>query len=127
METLTKILSVAFGGAIGAVARYGLNLLFAKTFAPFPFATFFINVTGSFLIGFLLILLQDKFPTNENLRLVIIVGFLGAYTTFSTFEFETFELIQTRQLLWAIFYVSLSFAVGLLSVISGALIARRLI
>jgi len=127
VETLTKILSVAFGGAIGAVARYGLNLLFAKTFAPFPFATFFINVTGSFLIGFLLILLQDKFPTNENLGLVIIVGFLGAYTTFSTFEFETFELIQTRQLLWAIFYVSLSFAVGLLSVISGALIARRLI
>jgi len=103
VETLTKILSVAFGGAIGAVARYGLNLLFAKTFAPFPFATFFINVTGSFLIGFLLILLQDKFPTNENLRLAIIVGFLGAYTTFSTFEFETFELIQTKRFFLAIF------------------------
>ncbi len=127
METLVKILSVAFGGAIGAVARYGLNLLFAKTFAPFPFATFFINITGSFLIGFLLIFCQDKFPTNENLRLAIIVGFLGAYTTFSTFEFETFELIQTRHLLLAILYVALSFAVGLISVISGAFLARRLI
>ncbi len=127
METLTKILSVAVGGAIGALARYGLNLLFAKTFAPFPFATFFINITGSFLIGFLLIFFQDKFPANENLRLLIIVGFLGAYTTFSTFEFETFELLQAKQSLLAILYVSLSFAVGLTAVFSGALMARRLI
>ncbi|MEJ7862638.1 MAG: fluoride efflux transporter CrcB [Pyrinomonadaceae bacterium] len=127
METLTKILSVAVGGAIGALARYGLNLLFAKTFAPFPFATFFINITGSFLIGFLLIFFQDKFPANENLRLLIIVGFLGAYTTFSTFEFETFELLQAKQSLLAILYVSLSFAVGLTAVCSGALMARRLI
>ncbi len=127
METLTKILSVAVGGAIGALARYGLNLLFAKTFAPFPFATFFINITGSFLIGFLLIFSQDKFPANENLRLLIIVGFLGAYTTFSTFEFETFELLQAKQSLLAILYVSLSFAVGLTAVFSGALMARRLI
>jgi CrcB protein len=127
VETLTKILSVAVGGAIGALARYGLNLLFAKTFAPFPFATFFINITGSFLIGFLLIFFQDKFPANENLRLLIIVGFLGAYTTFSTFEFETFELLQAKQSLLAILYVSLSFAVGLTAVFSGALMARRLI
>jgi CrcB protein len=127
VETLTKILSVAVGGAIGALARYGLNLLFAKTFAPFPFATFFINITGSFLIGFLLIFFQDKFPANENLRLLIIVGFLGAYTTFSTFEFETFELLQAKQSLFVILYVSLSFAVGLTAVFSGALMARRLI
>jgi len=127
VETLTKILSVAVGGAIGALARYGLNLLFAKTSAPFPFATFFINITGSFLIGFLLIFFQDKFPANENLRLLIIVGFLGAYTTFSTFEFETFELLQAKQSLFAILYVSLSFAVGLTAVFSGALMARRLI
>lgn len=127
METLLKILSVAFGGAIGAVARFGFGFLFAKTFEPFPFATFFINITGSFLIGFLLVFLQDKFPANENLRLLIVIGFLGAYTTFSTFELETFRLIETKQLIVAILYVSLSFAVGLIAVISGAFLARRLI
>jgi len=52
--TITKILLVAIGGAFGATMRYGLNLLFANVFAPFPFATFIINVTGSFLIGFFL-------------------------------------------------------------------------
>ncbi len=116
---------MAIGGAFGAVARYGLNILFAKTFAPFPFATFFINVTGSFLIGFLLILFTDKFAVNENLRLAIVVGFLGAYTTFSTFEFETFALVREKQLAAAILYVSLSFAVGLIGVLSGVWLAKR--
>ncbi len=125
METFLKILAVAVGGAFGAVARYGLNILFAKTFAPFPFATFFINVTGSFLIGFLLILFTDKFAVNENLRLAIVVGFLGAYTTFSTFEFETFALVREKQLAAAILYVSLSFAVGLIGVLSGVWLAKR--
>ncbi len=126
METFSKILAVAVGGAFGAVARYGLSILFAKTFAPFPFATFFINVTGSFLIGFLLILFTDKFAAGENLRLAIVVGFLGAYTTFSTFEFETFALVREKQLAAAILYVSLSFAVGLIAVMSGAWLAKRI-
>ncbi|MDQ6786120.1 MAG: fluoride efflux transporter CrcB [Acidobacteriota bacterium] len=127
METFTKILAVAFGGAFGAVARYLLNISpLSNIFQSFPFATFFINVSGSFLIGFLLILLTEKFPASENLRLAIIVGFLGAYTTFSTFEFETFALIREKQLTSAIVYVSLSFALGLIGVLSGVFIARKL-
>lgn len=125
MESISKVLAVAFGGALGAVARYFLNIFFAKVFAPFPSATFFINVTGSFLIGFLAILFTEKFTATENWRLFLTVGFLGAYTTFSTFELETFELLREKQLITAFLYVSASFAVGLIGVISGMWLGRK--
>lgn len=125
MEALTRILAIGIGGAFGAVARYGLNILFAKSFSPFPFATFFINVTGSFLIGFLLTVFSEKIDVNENLRLAIIVGFLGAYTTFSTFEFETYTLVREKQLAMAMLYVSMSFALGLIGVLAGVWLAKK--
>ena len=74
METLTKFLLVALGGAVGAVARYGMNLLFGNAFLPFPFATFLVNITGSFLIGFLLF----RFEGKEIVRLFLLTCFLGA-------------------------------------------------
>lgn len=126
MENLTRILAIACGGAVGAVARYGLNILFAKTLLPFPFATFFINVTGSFLIGFLATLFAQRLDVDESLRLFLTVGFLGAYTTFSTFEFETFTLMREKQLLIAVLYVSMSFAVGLIGVLAGAWLAKKI-
>ena len=125
METLAKFAAVSFGGAFGAIARYSLNTLLAKSFAPFPFATFFINVTGSFLIGFLAIIFTEKFTESENWRLFLTVGFLGAYTTFSTFELETFELLREKQLVTAFFYVSASFIVGLFGVFSGVWYGRK--
>ena len=126
METLAKILSVAGGGAFGAVARYLINVSPLKNlFQPFPFPTFFINITGSFLIGFLLILLTDKFHTHDNLRLAIIVGFLGAFTTFSTFEMEIWELLKENQFLTAFLYLFLSVLVGFIGVALGVWLARR--
>jgi CrcB protein len=125
VEILTRVLSVAAGGAFGAAARYGLNLLFAKTLAPFPFATFFINVTGCFLIGFLLILFADKFAVHENLRFAVIVGFLGAYTTFSTFEMEIFELIRESKFVTAFLYLFASVLTGFLGVCGGVWLARK--
>ncbi|MCA1624874.1 MAG: fluoride efflux transporter CrcB [Acidobacteria bacterium] len=126
METLTRILAIACGGAFGAVARYGLNLFFAKSFAPFPFATFFINVTGSFLIGFFLVVFADKLPVTENLRLSIMVGFIGAFTTFSTFELEIFELIRERYFAIAFLYLFLSVLLGFVGVSGGVWLARRI-
>ena len=126
MESLTKILSVAFGGAFGAVARYLINISpMHNWLKPFPFPTFFINVTGCFLIGFLLVLFVDKFQLSENWRLAIIVGFLGAFTTFSTFELETWELVKENQFLTAFGYVLLSVLFGFIGVALGVWFAKK--
>lgn len=126
METAVKILWVAVGGAFGAVLRYLINISpLANLFEKFPFPTFFINITGSFLIGFLLTLFTNKFGTSENLRLAVIVGFLGAFTTFSTFEMEIFELGREKYFLTAVLYLFLSVALGLIGVLAGVWLARK--
>jgi len=127
METLTRILAIAVGGAFGAVARYLINISpLQNFFKPFPFPTFFINITGSFLIGFLLVVFADKLQINENLRFAVMVGFLGAYTTFSTFELEIWELIKESHFVTAFLYLFLSVAVGFISVVLGVTLARKI-
>ncbi|MDQ3180230.1 MAG: fluoride efflux transporter CrcB [Acidobacteriota bacterium] len=126
MESLIKILAIGIGGAFGAIARYLINISpLSNVFAKFPFPTFFINITGSFLIGFLLILLTDKFTINDNLRLAIMVGFLGAFTTFSTLELEIWELIRENQFPTALLYLFLSVSVGFIGVLIGIWLAKR--
>lgn len=126
METFSKILSVAIGGAFGAVVRYLINVSpLSQLFAKFPFPTFFINVTGSFMIGFLLILLTDKFQVNENLRMAVIIGFLGAYTTFSTFEMEIFGLVREKEFGMAFGYLFASVLVGFIGVSLGVWLAKK--
>ena len=126
METLLKILSVAVGGAVGATARYLINVSpLASLFGKFPFHTFFINVIGSFLIGFLVIIFTDKFTEHENLRIAILVGFLGAFTTFSTFELEIFELIRERFFVTAFAYLFLSLTLGFAGIIAGVWLGKK--
>ncbi len=125
-ETLAKILSVAIGGAFGAVARYLINVSpLANVFEKFPFPTFFINITGSFLIGFLFVLLSDKFLINENFRIALMIGFLGAFTTFSTFELEIFSLDREKYFATAFAYLFLSVFVGFVGVLSGIWLAKK--
>ena len=126
MEIFTRYLAVAIGGMAGAMLRYyiGLSAL-SRTAAPFPTATFFINVTGSFIIGFFLTLATERIPFNPHLRLAVAVGFVGAYTTFSAFEYETARLVEERDFLYAFLNVVLSFVIGFAAVWGGILAARR--
>lgn len=127
METATKIVFIGAGGALGAVARYLINISpLAGLFEKFPFPTFFINVSGSFLIGLLLILLTDKWEVSDHLRMAVVVGFLGAFTTFSTFEMEIYGLIKERQLITAFLYLFLSVAIGFIGLVAGISLGRRL-
>lgn len=127
LETFIKILAIAGGGAVGSVARYLVNISpLANLFAKFPFPTFLINITGSFLIGFCLILMTDKIEVNDNLRMAVMIGFLGAFTTFSTFEMEIYGLIRDRFFTIAFLYLFLSVLVGFAGLVAGVTLARRL-
>ncbi|HLO00886.1 MAG TPA: fluoride efflux transporter CrcB [Pyrinomonadaceae bacterium] len=126
MDTLTKYLAVAAGGAVGAMLRYYLTLSgLGRAAQPFPTATFVINVTGSFIIGFFLTLVTERIPINPHVRLAVAVGFVGAYTTFSTFEYETARLLEGRDFIYAFLYVVLSFAIGFGAVWAGMVLARQ--
>ena len=126
MDAVLKILSVAIGGSVGAVARYLINISpLAAVFGKFPLPTFVINITGSFLIGFLMIVFADKYVVSENVRMAVIVGFLGAFTTFSTFEMEVFGLVHEREFITGFLYLFLSIFVGFVGVVAGVELGRR--
>jgi CrcB protein len=115
------VLLVALGGALGAVARYLVGVTFARQFGTgWPWGTLFINLSGSFLVSVLSVRL-----TNDNLRYLLPVGFVGAYTTFSTFELETMRLFQSEQPGAAFAYVAVSNLLGLCAVWLGASAATR--
>ncbi len=126
MEFFVKILSVAIGGAFGAAARYLINISpLANLFGKFPFHTFFINIVGSFFIGFLVIVFTDKFIVNENLRIAVLVGFLGAFTTFATFEMEIYDLVRERFFVTAFTYLFLSVLIGFLGILAGVWLGKK--
>jgi CrcB protein len=126
MGVLWPYLLVGLGGFIGANARFivarGVGALFET---KFPLGTFVINVSGSFLLGVLGTLVAQKvMPNSETMRLALGIGFLGAFTTFSTFEFETHALFDDGSWLTATTNMFASLFLGLIAVRAGIVVAK---
>ncbi len=119
--------AVAVGGAVGAVARYGLDrLIERRSFAVFPWSTFTINASGCLLIGVVIAALVDRHQTPTWLRLGLVIGVLGGYTTFSTFAQETLDLIEEGRLDVATLYAFGSLMTGVLAVFLGMQVGRAI-
>lgn len=125
--TLSNLLIIGIGGFFGAIARYVTATWISEHWGKsFPLGTFVVNVSGSFLIGLLMYLLTERLMPNPQWRLFLVVGFLGSYTTFSTFEYETGALIQDGQWLVAVLNVVLSVTVGFVGLKAGEMLAKSL-
>lgn len=122
---MATVLWIGLGGFIGANGRYWLGSLINRWLGTgFPWATGLVNITGALLIGIIATLFADKAIENEGLRLFLIVGVLGGYTTFSSYTLEAVGLMQEDRWLSAISYLVLSNVVGILACVGGVMIAR---
>jgi len=120
-----KYLLVMLGGGVVSLARYLAGTFITTRFASlFPLGTMIINITGSFLIGLLMTLLTERLP-HPNWRLLLVVGFLGGYTTFSSFEWETLSAVRGGGLWIGLINVVGSVALGYAAVWLGATLATR--
>ena len=129
VDPLQKSLWVGLGGFVGANARYWLGeWIQSRWGTAFPWSTFVINVTGSFVLGLFLTLVVERLrlPGAPVLRLLVAVGFLGAYTTFSTFSYETWTLLASGSWLRAFGNAAGSVCAGLLAVGLGIFLGRVL-
>ena len=125
MSHLTPFWAVGIGGFLGAIARYYLTLAATSRFGTtFPYGTLLVNVSGCLLVGFLGHLWLDRAACGPTLRFLGGTGFLGAYTTLSTFGFETLQLVRQGALLEALANVAGNMVVGLAAVVAGFALAR---
>jgi CrcB protein len=121
-----RYLMVVLGGAAGSLMRYVLGAaIMRRVGGRFPLGTVTINITGSFLIGFLMTLLTERWNPHPNWRLLLVVGFLGGYTTFSSFEWETFGLMRDGGRWLALLNVVGSVVIGYLAVWLGSAVAGK--
>jgi fluoride exporter len=115
---------IAIGGMVGAAARFKIAQALPTTPGHFPWATFWTNLSGSFLLGFFLIVLLERFPPTRYVRPFVATGILGAYTTMSTYTVETALLIKDDHAVTALLYGLGSLAAGVFLAYAGIAIAR---
>ena len=124
-QLIWQISAVALGGAAGASLRFLVGKYISETYDwGFPIATLLVNLVGSFAFGVLFMVISQRFAMDSMLRLTLLVGFLGALTTFSTFSFEVVRLLQSGHLLMALSYVLISVSVCVLATWLGIVVVR---
>ncbi len=123
---MPTILWVGTAGFLGAMARYAMAGAVSRVDETFPWGTFVINVSGSFLVGVLVAVFANHVVVHPDLRVAVTVGFLGSYTTFSTLMLETWELGEAHSVGLAITNIAVSLIVGLVAVGAGLWVGRNL-
>ena len=120
-------IAISLGAIAGALSRYYITLLLTERFGTgFPYGTFFVNLTGCLMMGFFVTFATERIPTlSPDIKLLISTGFLGSYTTFSTYGLDSFKLLRNNNLTLSSFYWLGSTFLGLLCIQLGAMLARR--
>ena len=122
---MLNYLYIAAGGALGSLARYWIASAVANRMGTkFPYGTFIVNISACLILGFILAFMGRRPDFNPELRFLLPIGFVGAYSTFSTFEWETFANLQVGAFAIAGLYVALSCLMGLVAVWCGVMLAR---
>jgi fluoride exporter len=124
---MTKFIVVGVGGFFGSIARFWVGGYVSNRWGTrFPYGTFVINMSASFLIGLVITLLAEKAHWNPNWRYLIPIGFIGAYSTFSTFEYETLRNFEDGQIIVAFLNITLSVFLGFMAVWCGVIVGRKI-
>ncbi|MFZ5829028.1 MAG: fluoride efflux transporter CrcB [Planctomycetota bacterium] len=124
---LTRLLLIALGGALGSLARYGLaGLVQGLTDKAFPWGTATVNLLGCFAFGLVWSVLEEQITIAPEWRTLLLVGFMGAFTTFSTFAFESGQLLRDQQWLYAVGNIALQNGGGLILLLLGLALGRLL-
>lgn len=120
-----KLMWLGFAGAMGALARYELaGLVHRFNGVSFPWGTMAVNLTGCFVAGFLWTLFENRWPVSGEIRTIVMVGFMGSFTTFSAYILETSELMRSSEWIYAAANISMQNGFGLIALFTGAAFAR---